>query len=119
MRLLLLGPITGLPKYNAAAFDAAAESLRARGHTVVSPIDLDREAGLESFTGPPPEEWVQEARRRCYAVLVAGGPGRIEGVALLTGWWGSANVRREVEVARSIGLAVLDAEHLRPAGELP
>lgn len=45
MRIYIAGPMTGYKKHNWPAFDEAAKHLRARGHTVVSPAELDRDRG--------------------------------------------------------------------------
>jgi len=42
MRVYIAGPMSGLPGLNFPAFDAAAERMRALGHTPVNPADFDR-----------------------------------------------------------------------------
>jgi len=46
-----------IPYYNFPAFDAARDALRARGHTVISPADLDREHGFDAMLLPPDYDW--------------------------------------------------------------
>jgi len=40
----ICGPMTGLPEHNYPAFHAEAKALRAEGHTVVNPAELDHSA---------------------------------------------------------------------------
>ena len=40
-KIYICGPMTGLPEHNYPAFHAAAKTLRAQGHTVVNPAELD------------------------------------------------------------------------------
>lgn len=41
MTIYICGPMTGLPEYNYPAFHAAARELRAQGHTVFNPAEID------------------------------------------------------------------------------
>lgn len=102
MRIFLSGPMTGLPGYNIPAFDAAATRLRAAEHDVLSPADLDREAGvdLDDFGST---DRADAMRRDLAAVLTA------DAVAVLPGWRDSPGARLEVAVARAVGIPVLDA----------
>ena len=53
----LAGPMRGLPYYNFPAFDAARDTLRAKGWDVVSPADLDRAHGFDAMRLPPGTDW--------------------------------------------------------------
>ena len=46
----LCGPMRGYPRLNFAAFDVARDLGRALGYHVISPADLDREAGIDPIT---------------------------------------------------------------------
>jgi len=41
-RVYLAGPMTGIPKWNAPAFDEAAAILRQEGYIVINPMEVDR-----------------------------------------------------------------------------
>ena len=43
MIIYIAGPMTGLKDYNAACFNRAARALRARGHEVRNPAQLDQD----------------------------------------------------------------------------
>jgi hypothetical protein len=57
MRIYIAGPMSGIPGYNFAAFDAARDRINAAGHVAVSPADMDRERwpGWDPASGPPPD----------------------------------------------------------------
>lgn len=57
MRLYIIGPMRGVPYYNFPAFDACAARLRADGHDVTSPADLDRAVGFDAMKLPPDTDW--------------------------------------------------------------
>jgi hypothetical protein len=83
VKLYLSGPMTGIPDYNRPAFEQAAFDLRSRGFEVVSPIELDHNAGTshDSETGFDftHEEWEQflerdyEALQGCAAICLING----------------------------------------------
>lgn len=46
-RIYLSGPMSGLPEHNYPAFNAAAARLRAQGHDVVNPAELNPDASTD------------------------------------------------------------------------
>ncbi len=104
MRLYIAGPMSGIPHFNIPAFDAMAAKLRALGHEVVSPAELDgpetRAAIYASKTGshrdlPPGETWGFYLSRDVRLLADDG----IEGVVVLPGWGKSKGARLETFVA--------------------
>ncbi|WP_282366529.1 DUF4406 domain-containing protein [Pseudomonas sp. PS02290] len=88
--IYLSGPMTGLPDLNFPAFHAMAKRLRAVGHAVVNPAELDH----------PTKEW-SECLRRDIVALVA-----CHSVATLAGWEHSKGARLEVLIADRLGMEV-------------
>jgi hypothetical protein len=115
MRAYIAGPRTGVADYNRGAFISAAETLRARGHTIVSPVELDgAEEGMVGDDGAPlPEDVYLRGLERCVAALL----GRaVEAVIVLPGWEDSRGARLEVDVARMFGKPILRYPDMQPAG---
>lgn len=91
MRLYLAGPMTGIPKFNFPRFIEVATKLRAAGHTIVSPNELDSEAVREAAMASPDgsmsggmvagETWGQILARDVRIVA-----DQCDGVVLLEGW---------------------------------
>lgn len=50
MIIFISGPMTGIPEYNKAAFDAAQRELESRGHVVLNPASIS--------SGMPPENYM-------------------------------------------------------------
>jgi hypothetical protein len=104
------GRMRGILYYNFPAFDAARDALQARGHTVISPADLDREHGFDAMTLPPDYDWnrIPEGfdlaaciRRDVDAVL------RCDALVFLPGdWTASIGCKSEFAVARWAGKPV-------------
>jgi hypothetical protein len=91
-RIYIAGPMTGLPELNFPAFAAEAARLRAEGHDVVSPAELNE--GLEH------EGWTACMRRDLGQLVTC------DAVQLLAGWERSRGARLEWLVAERCGLAV-------------
>ena len=87
------GPMTGLPGQNYAAFQAAAERLRARGVQVISPHEI-------TPPGVGPWTWAQHMRVDLAALLTC------DVIVMLPGWEGSRGARLEKTVAEALGLLV-------------
>ncbi len=92
----LSGPMTGLPDLNFPAFHAMAACLRAAGHAVVSPAELDH----------PSKEWSDCLRRDIVALMAC------TTVATLAGWEHSKGARLEVLIADRLGMSVVSAHDL-------
>lgn len=105
MKLYLAGPMTGLPQFNFPLFDAVAAALRAQGHEVTNPTEMDspewRAAAMASPDGDVAkavalthQSWGDLLARD--VKLVADG---IEGVVLLPGWQHSRGAKLEAFTA--------------------
>ncbi|MEB0108278.1 DUF4406 domain-containing protein [Pseudomonas sp. MH9.3] len=95
-RIYLIGPMTGLPDLNFPAFATMTESLRAGGHTVISPAELNPDGG----------SW-NDCMRRDIAALM-----ECDTVATLPGWEHSKGARLEVLIAERLGMTVVNAHDL-------
>ena len=97
------GPMTGLPGHNMAAFDRAAELLRAHGWAVYSPASNDRAAGFDGSETPTGAalaalwRWDLARIAECDAIF------------LLKGWERSDGARLELAAAQHAGLQVMYA----------
>lgn len=112
MRTYLAGAMRGHKLYNFPAFDAAAAELRARGITVVSPAELDREqAGFDPRRLPADWDWntlpedfcLRRAAARDLAAILT-----CDAIHLLPGWQESKGARAERAVAEWVGLGVFE-----------
>lgn len=89
--IYISGPMTGLPELNFPAFNAAAAALRALGHAVVNPADLN----------PAGASWQACLRADIKALCDC------DTLALLPGWEGSPGAHLELHVAHRLGLLVV------------
>ncbi|AWY05718.1 deoxycytidylate deaminase [Microbacterium phage Percival] len=99
--LYISGPMTGIKHWNYPAFTDAAAELRAWGFNVISPHELDQDAGVD-----PNAEWTAAMRRDAIARDVEAVAKLADGVALLDGWHHSSGARAEVAVANSLSLPI-------------
>lgn len=119
MRLYLLGPMTGLPGHNAPAFRAAADDLRAQGHEILSPVELDEADGFDFSRPLERHEYLTFLRRDIEKIAGKMAAGDLEGGVGLPGWEQSEGATFEVQTIRALGGKVLrypDLEPLRHPG---
>lgn len=121
-RFYVPGPIRGIKDLNFPAFDAARNPGISKGHTVISPADIDRAHGIkeDSYAAYGPGEARAFARRDTEVILSLRSE-EGDGIALLPGWELSKGALAEFALARWVELAMVNAltwEPFAPA-ELP
>lgn len=93
--LYISGPMTGLPKFNFEAFNAAYLALCQRGYIVTNPAQM------------PPRPTYEDLMRNDFLAMASMNLIYERcGVALLPGWEGSNGSKRECDVARAYGWTV-------------
>jgi hypothetical protein len=110
------GPMRGYEQYNFPAFDEGEAILTDEGWNVISPANLDREAGIdpndpkceETVAAFTPEDWKQVIRRDIEAILSLKQP-RGDAIALLPGWESSVGTVAEAMLARWLNLRPIHA----------
>lgn len=96
MKLYIAGPMRGKPLFNFPAFGAAAAALRASGHDVISPHEMDLALGQNATSTELP--FIEYMQRDLPALMSC------DAIALLPGWTGSRGARLEACVAHACGL---------------
>lgn len=95
MRIYVAGPMTGHPELNFPAFHAAAAELRALGHHVENPAEINAD---------PKAQWL-DCMRADIARLVT-----CDAVHMLPGWEKSRGAKVEHGLAVGLGLQVIYAQ---------
>lgn len=110
MRVYVAGKMRGVPYYGFPQFDAMRDKLMAEGHSVVSPADIDRNAGFDAMKCAADTDWnaipagfdLQECvERDLLAVL------ECDAIMMMDGWEKSTGARAEFAVATWAGKTVL------------
>lgn len=94
-RTYLAGPMSGLPELNFPAFFAQAAKLRAQGHEVVNPAEINTDHSMS---------WAQ-CMRADIAELV-----KCDAVALLPGWQQSEGATLEHHIAQRLGMHIFEVQ---------
>jgi hypothetical protein len=93
----IAGPMTGIPKYNFPAFDAALEVLGNEGIKCVSPHTIDHGETDENRGQLPYQVYL----RAGFKLLL-----ECDGIILLRGWMNSKGTRHELHIARALQFPV-------------
>ena len=111
MKIYLAGPMRGYHNFNFAAFDYAAEWLRADGHEVFSPAEHDRATyGPNVENNPTGDEHAAPPGctiNKCLLADTAWICRHAEAIALLPGWEKSKGALAEKAVAECLGLTII------------
>lgn len=111
MKIYLAGPMRGHQDFNFPAFHRAAANLRASGHEVISPAEMDETvygrdmAAIQTATEQP--NAMKEFMRRDLPAMLG-----CDGVMVLPGWGTSQGACTEALCAAMSGMPVYDTERL-------
>lgn len=110
-RIYIAGPMRGYENYNWAAFEEAARLLRLVGHEVISPTEIDEEAGVVYVerdsdgtvlsTALTPSFNFEEVIARDLEAVAS-----CTAIYLLEGWEASTGAKMELAVALANNLEV-------------
>lgn len=95
--IYLSGPMSGLPDHNFPAFNREAERLRAIGHEVINPVDINPDPGTS---------WHECLRNDLSALLGC------DTLALLDGWEHSNGAHLELHMAHRVGMKIVLARDI-------
>lgn len=113
MKVYIAGPMSGLPNFNADAFDAAAMLLQGAGYEVFNPAQHDRNIHGQDFFDRNPDGDIHEAAKQGFSIRAA-----LEAdltwicrhathIAMLPGWENSKGARCEHALAVTLGLGIV------------
>lgn len=91
LRVYLAGPMTGLPELNFPTFHAHAAQLRAAGHHVVNPAEINTD---------PTADWHTCMRADIRELVTC------DAIALLDGWHNSRGATLERDIAHRLGMRI-------------
>lgn len=114
MKIYVAGPMSGLPSLNFPAFHAAAASLRALGHEVVNPAEINGgECELDAVAQMDEDQkrahWIACMRRDITQLMTC------DGVALLDGYESSRGAMLELCTAQALRFDIRRLEEWVPA----
>lgn len=88
--IYIAGPMRGLPDFNRAAFNAAAERLAANGWQPVNPVDIERILPCVDEDEVSEDNLQKLLEVECEIVK------RVDAIYLLKGWWKSEGAKKEL-----------------------
>lgn len=115
MNVYLAGPMRGIPEFNFPAFHAAAQRLRAKGHTVFNPAERDeKEFGKISCPSGHEDDFAKlvgfkdglSVLRNCFLADTQWICQFADAIALLPGWENSKGAKAEKALCEALGLQV-------------
>lgn len=119
-RAYVAGPMSNIDDFNQPAFREAAGVLRERGWSVLSPVELDDEAGLdvtayEGGQGLSASDYAGFLSRDIVKIAETG----VTAIVVLPGWENSGGAKTEVAFGRAVGLDILAYPSLEPVPAAP
>lgn len=92
LKIYCAGPMTGLPELNFPAFHTEADRLRALGHEVINPAEINPDQHMT---------WLQCMRTDIAALVFC------DAIQMLPGWQASKGATLEHHIAERLGLQIL------------
>ena len=111
-KVYIAGPMTGYANFNKDAFQQAASTLRIAGFSVISPVELDAEEGVD-YEGLNTDEYGEDYQSYLGRDLVRFIEAKIDAVVVLEGWEESRGAALEVHVARSLGIPIYNLDGVK------
>lgn len=115
MKIYLAGPMRGIPEFNFPAFHAAADKLRADGHSVFNPAEKDNERhGTDISKGNSTGDEHLAAKehgfnlREALLIDMTFICQEADAIALLPGWKNSKGATAEHATAAALGLEIIE-----------
>ena len=114
--IYIAGPMRGIDQFNFPAFDAARDRFLAWGYNVISPADMDRQAGFDPLSSLEPADSGALGEVILRDVQAITGSLRPfsdvhhDAIALLPGWEKSRGAAVEVALGKFLGLTFVNAE---------
>lgn len=109
--IYIAGPMRGIKHFNFPAFDQARDELLCSGWKVISPADLDRAAGFDSWKLPEGYDWLNLEKidfvLRDAIVRDVGAILECDAIFMLRGWRKSRGATAEKAIAEWLGISVL------------
>lgn len=97
IKIYLAGPMTGIPDLNFPEFNRVTAALRAAGHTVINPVEINND---------PNAKW-EDCMRADIRELVT-----CDAIALLPGWQASRGAKLEFKIATALAMPAFNAHEL-------
>ena len=108
--IYIAGPMRGLYLYNFPEFDAWGDKLIAKGWDIISPAQMDRDAGFDPCFLPDTHDWNNEPPGMNIDIVMGRDLAAIEqcdAIALMPRWWGSEGAMREKEHADKYNIKLM------------
>lgn len=106
MTIYIAGPMSGKKDFNYPAFNDAARTLRANGHTVYNPAEIvPPTPAYAKFLGKK-GVWAWYMKKAISMLL------KTETIVLLPGWEDSTGAKLELQIAASLGYDVKHFEEM-------
>jgi hypothetical protein len=104
MKIYLAGPMAGIPDHNFPAFNAKAAELRALGHFVYNPAEIEPDEYLKIATEEKRAEFHNSGYRNCLRKELQWICDEAEAIYLLQGWEYSLGANSEFNTAKAVKL---------------